>query len=146
MADAKEGYKFLEHTTDAYVEAWAPNLEAAFAKAAEAFFETMLHVEKVEPKIQETLDIEGHDELELLYNWLEALLLQFDVQGMAYSQFHISPISTETNPLKLEAQITGEKYSSEKHGAKTEIKGVTYHMMNIERRSDQVRLQFLLDL
>jgi SHS2 domain-containing protein len=141
-----EGYKFLEHTTDAYIEAWAPTLEKAFSKAAEAFFDTMLNVGKVDPKIGETLNIEGHDELELLYNWLEALLLQFDIQGMAYREFDLSPIDLDSRPLKLEARIRGEGYVPEKHGAKTEVKGVTYHLMNIKKDSNEVRLQILLDL
>jgi SHS2 domain-containing protein len=142
----REGYKLLEHTTDAYIETWAPTLEKAFSKAAEAFFDTMLTVAKVDPKIEETLNVEGHDELELLYNWLEALLLQFDIQGMAYREFDLSPINPDSTPLKLEAQIRGEKYVPEKHGAKTEVKGVTYHLMNIKKDPNEVRLQFLLDL
>jgi SHS2 domain-containing protein len=141
-----EGYKFLEHTTDAYIEAWAPTLERAFSKAAEAFFDTMLNVAKVDPKIEETLNIEGHDEMELLYNWLEALLLQFDIQGMAYREFDLSPIDLDSRPPKFEARVRGEEYVREKHGAKTEVKGVTYHLMNIKKDSSEVRLQFLLDL
>jgi SHS2 domain-containing protein len=141
-----EGYKFLEHITDAYIEAWAPSMERAFSKAAEAFFDTMLNVTKVDPKIMETLNVEGHDELELLYNWLEALLLQFDIQGTVYREFDLSPIDINSRPLKLEARIRGEQYAPEKHGAKTEVKGVTYHLMNINKQSNEVRLQFLLDL
>jgi len=146
MGAALEGYRFLEHTTDAYIEAWAPSLERAFAKAAEAFFDTMLNVAKVESKKEETINVDGHDEMELLYNWLEALLLQFDIQGMAYSEFDPSPIDTAARPLKLEARISGEEYLAEKHGAKTEIKGVTYHLMNIEKTPDRITLHFLLDL
>jgi SHS2 domain-containing protein len=141
-----EGYKSLEHVTDAYIEAWAPTIEGAFSKAAEAFFDTMLNVAKVDPKIEETLNIEGHDELELLYNWLEALLLQFDIQGTAYREFELSPIDLNSRPLKLKARIRGEQYVPKKHGAKTEIKGVTYHLMNINKELNEVRLQFLLDL
>jgi SHS2 domain-containing protein len=141
-----EGYRFLEHTSDALIEAWGPSLEIAFAKAAEAFYEIMLNLRNVEPRIEDRVDAEGHDEKELLYDWLEALLLKFDIDGMVYSQFHIDPISDETRPIRLRGKIKGEKYAREKHGAKVEIKGITYHLMKIDRKHNQSKVQFLLDL
>jgi SHS2 domain-containing protein len=141
-----EGYRFLEHTSDAFIEAWGPSLELAFAEAAEAFYETMLNLRNVKPKIEEQVNAEGHDEKELLYNWLEALLLKFDIDRMAYSQFHINPVSTKTRPIRLQAQIKGEKYVPQKHGAKVEIKGITYHLMKIQKLHNRTRVQFLLDL
>ena len=106
----------------------------------------MLNLGRVRPKKEEQVQVEGHDDKELLFNWLETLLLRFDIDGMAYSHFNISRISTETQPLKLHATLSGEEYSREEHGAKVEIKGVTYHLMTIERLSDQVIIRFLLDL
>jgi SHS2 domain-containing protein len=144
--NSHEGYRFLEHTSDALIEAWGPSLEIAFAKAAEAFYEIMLNLGNVEPKIEDRVDAEGHDEKELLYDWLEALLLKFDIDGMVYSQFHIDPISDKTRPIRLRGKIKGEKYAREKHGAKVEIKGVTYHLMTIQRDHKQTKIQFLLDL
>jgi SHS2 domain-containing protein len=141
-----EGYRFLEHTSDALIEAWGPGLESAFAQAARGFYETMLNLRNVEPKIEEQVNAEGHDEKELLYDWLEALLLKFDIDGMVYSEFHINPISDETRPIRLQAKLKGEKYVPQKHGAKVEIKGVTYHLMKIQRRQNQSKVQFLLDL
>jgi SHS2 domain-containing protein len=141
-----EGYRFLEHTSDALIEAWGPNLEVAFAKAAEAFYEIMLNIRNVEPKIEDRVDAEGHDEKELLYDWLEALLLKFDIEGMVYSEFHIDQISNKTRPIRLQAKIKGEKYVREKHGGKVEIKSITYHLMKIQREKNRTRVQFLLDL
>jgi SHS2 domain-containing protein len=141
-----EGYRFLEHTSDALIEAWGPSLEVAFAKAAEAFYEIMLNLRNVEAKIEDRVEAEGHDEKELLYDWLEALLLKFDIDGMVYSQFHIDPISNKTRTIRLQGKIKGEKYAREKHGAKVEIKGITYHLMKIQRQRNQTRVQFLLDL
>ena len=141
-----EGYRFLEHTSDAHIEAWGPTLEGAFAHAAEGFYETMLNVRSVEPKNMDRLRVEGHDEKELLYDWLEALLLKFDIDRMVYSVFDITQISNESQRMKLEAKVRGEKYNHQKHGAKAEIKGVTYHEMQIERQRDRVTVRFILDL
>ena len=141
-----EGYRFLEHTTDAIVEAWASTLEDAFSYAARGFYETMLNYETIEPRVEEKVTVEGHDEKELLYNWLEALLLKFDLEAMVYAKFDLGQITTNANSLKMLARLHGEKYSREKHGAKAEVKGVTYHLMRIDKIENRVVLQFLLDL
>jgi len=45
-----EGYRFLDHMTDAFVEAWGPTVERAFAQAGIALFETMLYTDKITPR------------------------------------------------------------------------------------------------
>ena len=140
------GFKFLEHTSDAHIEAWGPTLEGAFASAAAGFYETMLNLESVEPTIQENIHVQGHDDKELLYNWLEALLLRFDIDKMVYSRFDIGQIAKKSKSLDLSATVTGERYSRKKHGAKNEIKGVTYHEMEIVEQNRKATVRFILDL
>lgn len=146
MPEKLEGFKLLEHVTDAYLEAWGQTIEAAFSSAAEALFDTMLDLARVQPKLADEVRIEGHDEMELLYNWLEALLLKFEVNEVAYSKFHVDPIIKSTTSVTLHARILGEKYNREKHGSKTEVKAVTYHLMQIEGGKEGVTVRFLLDL
>jgi SHS2 domain-containing protein len=140
------GYRFLEHTTDAYVEAWGQSLEDTFSSAAEALYDTMLDFSQVQPILEEEINAEGHDELELLYNWLEALLLKLDIDGMVYSRVRIDQISYSENALRLHAIVSGESYDRKKHGSKTEVKGVTYHLMRVEKEGSQVKVRFILDL
>jgi SHS2 domain-containing protein len=142
----KEGHRLLEHTTDAYIEAWGPTLERAFAQAAEGFYETMLNLEKIDPIVEEHVKADGHDKKELLYNWLETLLLEFDIKEMVYASHDISIASDGPTLFKLRAKVRGEKYDRSKHGAKTEVKGVTYHLMTIEERAKQTTVRFILDL
>jgi len=141
-----EGHRFLEHTTDAYIEAWGPTIERAFAQAAEAFYETMLNVQKIDPILAERILVDGHDKKELLYNWLEQLLLEFDIKAMVYTSYDIDIASEEPTIFKLRGKVRGEKYDQGKHGAKTEVKGVTYHLMTIEESAKEARVRFILDL
>jgi len=142
----KEGHRLLEHTTDAYIEAWGPTLERAFAHAAEGFYETMLNLEKIDPTVEANVRADGHDKKELLYNWLETLLLEFDIKEMVYASYDISIASDGPTLFKLRAKVRGEKYDRSKHGAKTEVKGVTYHLMTIEERAKETTVRFILDL
>ena len=145
MAETR-GYRFLEHTTDAFVEAWGRNIEEAFSTAGEALFDTMLNLASVRPSSKEEITVEGHDELELLYNWLESLLLKLEIDGQAYSKFHLDPISRSEHNLTLHATVSGERFDRKKHGSKTEVKGVTYHLMKIEKKDELVVVRFILDL
>jgi SHS2 domain-containing protein len=141
-----EGHRFLEHTTDAYIEAWAPNLEKAFAEAAEGFYETMLNLDTIQPVVENSVQVDGHDKEELLYNWLEKLLLEFDIKEMVYASYDLSIAFDEPTMFKLRARMRGEKYDRAKHGAKTEVKGVTYHLMTIQESAKEARVRFILDL
>ena len=42
-------------------------------------FELMTDTKMVAPEAKEAIEVEGSDELALLYNWLEALLVRFEV-------------------------------------------------------------------
>ena len=142
----EEGHRLLEHTTDAYIEAWGPTLERAFAQAAEGFYETMLNLEKIDATLAVNVKADGHDKKELLYNWLEKLLLDFDITEMVYASYDISIASDGPTAFKLRAKVRGEKYDRSKHGAKTEVKGVTYHLMTIDESEKEARVRFILDL
>lgn len=139
-------FQFLEHTADAYVAAYGRTLEEAFENAAYATFEVMTDVEKIKPKIEENVDVEGHDEQSLLYNWLEALLVRFDTADMLYSHFKIHKIEKMKDGYRLIARIRGELYNSEKHPQKVGVKAVTYHRMEIVKKPKHVALKFILDI
>jgi len=142
----KKGFKFLEHTADAYVEAYGTNLEEAFENAALATVDVMTELEKIEPKIEDALEVEATDEYALLYSWLEELLIKFELTGKLYSRFKISTIEKTRGGWKLKAKAWGEPYDPEKHPSKVGIKSITYHQMEIVKKPKSVTLRFILDI
>lgn len=139
-------FEFLEHTADAYVAAYGKTLEEAFENAAYATFEVMTEADKIEPKMEETIEVEGYDEQALLYNWLESLLIKFDTTGKLYSRFKVDKIEKTKEGFRLKAKVWGEQYNSKKHPQKVGIKAITYHRMEIIREPEQVTLRFILDI
>ena len=91
-------FEFLEHTADVYISAHGATMEEAFGNATLAMFEVMTDTEKIAPGHREAVEVEAEDEYALLYSWLEALLVKFEVNGMVYSKFEVHQIK-ETNPL-----------------------------------------------
>jgi len=142
----KKRFEFLEHTADAYIAAYGKSLKEAFENAAYATFEVMTDVAKVEPKVEDRVEVEAHDEYALLYNWLEELLVKFETTGNLYSQFKISSIEETSSGLKLKAKIWGELFDPERHPQKVGIKAVTYHQMEIVKKPKAVTAKFILDI
>ena len=140
------GYEFLPHTTDAYIQASGPTLEKAFEYAALALFDTMCNVESISAKITETVEVDGEDEVILLNSWLEVLLLKFELERKVFSNFIVQPIQRKAEGFHLSARISGETYDGKKHGAKVEVKAITYHKMEIERKGTTTTLRFIVDL
>ena len=142
----KKRFRFLEHTADAYVEAYGSNLEEAFENAAAAMTDVMTELEKVDAKNEETFVVEEQDEFALLYSWLEELLLEFELKGKIYSRFEVSGIEKTSEGVRLTAKAWGENYNSEKHTSKVGIKAATYHQMKIIKEPNSVTLRFILDI
>ena len=142
----KKRFKFLEHTADAYIEAYGASLEEAFENAAAAMTDVMTELENVEAKTEESFVVEAQDEPALLYSWLEELLLEFELKNKLYSRFEVSCIEKTSEGFRLRAKAWGENYDPEKHPTKVGIKAATYHRMEILKEPESVTLRFILDI
>ena len=142
----KKRYDFLEHTADAYIAAYGESLKEAFENAAMATFEVMTDLKKIEPKEEDTIEVEAQDEYALLYNWLEEFLIRFETKGKLYSSFKISSIEKTSSGFRLRAKAQGESYDPEKHPSKVGVKSVTYHQMEIAKQTKRVTVKFILDI
>ena len=140
------GYKFLPHTTDAYVQAVGTTTEEAFAYAAVALIDTMCNVSSVAGSMNEKLHVEAPNEVILLYNWLELLLLKFELENRVFSSYSALKITHHSGKLLLDTEASGEFYDKEKHGAKVEVKAVTLHRMEVSRLGNLTVARFVLDL
>jgi SHS2 domain-containing protein len=139
------GYTFLPHTTDAYVQATGSTLEEALEYSAMALFDTMCDLNAISPKHAEIIEVTGTDEAALLYNWLEVLLLKFELERKVFSKFDVTLNRNLPSQIQAIARIYGEKYERQKHGAKVEVKAVTLHRIEVVH-TDGVVARFLLDL
>ena len=139
-------FEFLEHTADVLIAAHGQKLEEAFENAALAMFEVMTNTTKIDTVQEETVEVEAEDEYALLYSWLEALLVKFEIKGMLFSKFKIDRIQDTPDGYKLQANVWGEKFNAEKHPQKVAVKAVTYHRMEIIKEHDKITLEFILDI
>lgn len=141
-----KGFEFLEHTADAYIAAHGRTLEEAFENAALAMFEIMTDTRDVRRSHIDILRVESEDELGLLFSWLEALLLKFEIDNNLYSEFKVDSIKSCPKGYLLEAKAWGEPFNPERHPSRTGVKAVTYHQMEIARNENGVTVKFILDI
>jgi SHS2 domain-containing protein len=142
----KSGYTFLPHTTDAYIEAVGTTLEEALQFAGMALTDTMCAIGSISPTLTEEIEASGRDEITLLYDWLESILLRFDLDCKVYSKFNVAPVLKSPAGLHASAEVSGEKYDRQRHGTKVEVKAVTYHRMEVIRENNSTIVRFILDL
>ena len=139
-------FEFLEHTADIYVASYGKTMGEAFENAATAMFEVMTDIQNVESKLEESVSVKGRDEFELLYNWLELLIVNFETKNKLYSKFKILTLKKKHGFFSLTAKIWGENFDPKKHMQKVGVKAITYHRMEIIKDSNKVTLEFILDI
>jgi len=140
------GFRFLEHMSDVFIEAWGDTLEEAYAQAARAFYEVVSSMDGVEPRVERVLEVEGADLEELLYNFIESLIILFDSEGFLASEIEVMGMERRGGGFWLRARLRGEPYDPTRHRHGTHVKGVTYHMMEIESEPPVKRVRLLLDI
>ena len=139
-------YRLLPHMTDAFVEVQAPTLAGVFEEAAFAMFDIMTDPTAIERSFVDQFEVTSHDEISLFHDWLEQLLLKFDLDGKVYSVFHVEKIDSQNENLCLAAKAQGGLFERGRHPAKVEIKAVTYHRMEVRATPEGYVARYILDL
>jgi SHS2 domain-containing protein len=130
-------FELLDHTADILVKAFGNTLEQCYANAAYAMFDQMVDMAKVDPVGEMEIIIEGVEKEELLYELLSELLYIHDVDGVVFSEFEVT-----FNEGGLRCVVRGEALDLGKHGPKTEIKAVTYHMLEVNEEQPSITVLF----
>src|ERR687896_2574531 len=139
------GYRFLDHMTDAIIEAYGSTLDEAFENAAKGLVNTMFNIKEITPDQEAEIIAKGHDIESLLYDWLEKVMLRILIDNIVLSDFKVK-ISESNGNYFLKGIVKGEVLDLQKHHYKVEIKAVTYHEMEIKQKENIITTRFLLDL
>lgn len=145
------GYRFLDHMTDAVIEAYGGTLEEAFENAARALNDTMVDLRTVTPDREIEIEASGSDLYSLLFDWLDKVMLLLVADHIVMSEFKIEKIRQDAGGFSLRATAKGERLDLGKHKYKVEIKAVTYHEMQVTVKEGggavpAATVRFLLDL
>jgi SHS2 domain-containing protein len=135
-------YRFLDHTADLMIEVRADSLEELFSESAVALFDVIVGVKSVSVRRHVEVQASGDNKEELLVDWLRELFYLFSGERMVLSHFEILHFS-ET---ELHARCGGERYRSDLHEVRFDVKAVTYHGLSISHGDGGYSVSVLFDV
>ncbi len=143
---SEKGFLFEDNTADVQVKCWAPTLEGAYIQAAFGLMATISpDLDKISPEVEKEITITSEDKESLLFDFLSEFLYIFDVESLIFSDINIEYMKfNEKHELK--ALLRGEKFDKEKHAIGTEVKAITYSLMNIEKKKDKWEIRVVFDI
>ncbi len=140
------GFEHREHTADVLIVSYGRILEEAFEEAALGVYEVITDTTRVKPRMRYDIEIEGTDLENLLYKWIEELLINTDADGVVYSIFRVCRIDHDQEKAILLGSAWGEPFDPERHEERTIVKAVTYAQMEIKREGECWKTQFVVDI
>jgi SHS2 domain-containing protein len=134
-------YKFIDRiTSDVMFEAYGKDLKELFINSAHALMSVICQIEKVGTSKCIEVEVSGKDLADLMFNWLQELILRVDIEAMFFSKFELLEIKEN----KLRARICGEDICPEK--GETIVKAITYHEYKFEKTKDGWMVRVSLDI
>jgi SHS2 domain-containing protein len=130
-------FEFFEHTADVGIRVLGKTREIALEEAGRAFSSLIVeNLDDVQPaeavRIELPQPAATSDALDyLLFDWLSALLAEFESTGRVLCRFDVR--STATGIL---ADCQGEPLDPARHHLGHEVKAITYHQLEFRPRPE----------
>ena len=132
-----ERYVLIDHTADMMVKAFGNTLEECFGNAAYALFDQTVDLSNISECEETEIRVTGIDDEDRLYSFLAEMLFIEDADNLILKDFDVR---FEGEDVVCRAR--GERLDRSRHRIKSEIKAVTYHMMEIDRETPSVTVLF----
>ena len=132
-----ERYVLIDHTADMMVKAFGKTLEECFANAAFALFDQTVDLSNIGTNEETDIRVSGIDDEDRLYSFLSEMLFIEDADNLILKEFEVSFDGDD-----VICQAKGETLDRSRHRIRSEIKAVTYHMMEIDRETPSVTVLF----
>jgi len=125
------------------VEVDAPTFEELLSESGRALFAAMLDIDRVKPVVQSFFSVSGRNEEELLYNFLEELLVYKDADALAFSRFDVTV--NQSDGLKADVVAEGERIRLE-HNPRADVKAISWHDFRVWQDEKGWHARILFDV
>lgn len=132
-----ERYILVDHTADLMVRAFGETLEECFANAAYALFDQTVDLSGIGTGEETEIRASGIDDEDRLYSFLSEMLFIEDCDNLILKEFEVSFDGDD-----VVCKAKGETLDRSRHRIRSEVKAVTYHMMEIDRNTPSVTVIF----
>ena len=142
MAHQPLRYEPVDHPADVGIRVVGRSLAALFENAAYGLFDTITDIELIGSTVQRRIDLDASDVEDLLVHWLSELNYIFQTEQLLFGSFHVTRIS----PDSLSAVLQGERRDRRRHELEADIKGVTFHDLEVKETSSQWEAVVIFDV
>lgn len=132
-----ERYILVDHTADMMVKAFGSTLEECFANAAYALFDQTVDLSGIGTSEEIDIRVSGIDDEDRLYSFLSEMLFIEDCDNLILKEFEVSFDGDD-----VVCHARGETLDRSRHRVRSEVKAVTYHMMDVDRSAPSVTVLF----
>ncbi len=138
----RSGYRLVPTTADVGIEAYGEGLPELAQTAAQALFALLAEAEFVSPSGKINVKAVGHDWGGLLVNWLNEIIFLHETREMLFNRVEV----TNWGEFYLEGRLLGEPIDADRHQLRYQVKGVTYHCLEVTESPDGWRLRAIVDI
>jgi SHS2 domain-containing protein len=138
----KTFYTVLDHTADLRVSVKGNNMVNLFENAGYTLMDLMLNITRYEKSDQIKIDITGIDLPDLMVRWLSEILYLFEGENLIVTGINIDNLT----PNRLESNLKVIHFNYGIHDILMEIKGVTYHQIEVTENNGIWTANVIFDL
>jgi len=133
-------YEYRPHTADTYFVAYGKDIEELFKNSALALINLITDTAKVRPRKEVEIEVEGKDDIELLFGFLNEFIYLLDAE---YFLLHdVKELKIEKD--KLKATVVGDEIN-ESYKLFGSIKAVTFNNLRIEKKNGVYEAHVVVD-
>jgi SHS2 domain-containing protein len=133
-------FEEISHTADVKIRARAPTRDALFTDAFLALMQVVYGTDRKDG-ISKEIRIESDNIESLLCDFLSEVLFIAEVEGLVFSRAEIT-----IENLCLTAILKGETFDPLRHSSGTEVKGISYSGLIIQKDANGYMLDILFDV
>jgi SHS2 domain-containing protein len=133
-------FEELSHTADVKIRVRAPTPDALFGEACRALMQVMFGEDRSGGTSRE-IDIGAPDRESLLCDFLSEVLYVSEVEGLVFRDADV-----HLDGMHLHAILDGEPFDPARHAQGTEVKGISYSGMSIQKDAKGYMVDILFDV
>ncbi len=130
----------IPHTADVKIRARAPTLALLFSEIFNALMQVM-YGESRGSTLTKEISIAGEDSESLLLDFLSEVLYISEVEGIVFADAQVT-----IDDQNLYALLHGEPFEPLKHSEGTEVKGISYSGLSINRDANGYMAEIVFDV
>ena len=138
-------YKFIDHTADIACEISGDTIDELFTAASEAWRSSVVEETNYCEIETKTIELESFSKEQLLVDFLNELNFLLFTRKWLFNLIVDISITKKNGEWEIKAEIEGMPLSSEIK-LKQEIKAITFHQMEIEKKGNKYSTLLVFDI